>query len=93
MTSYTQVVAELGVVVYTALDFSLAEEEQRSLSSGLEHLIDMMTSADSEQGNTQDLVDEGIGQEEERGNRENTVCRGTSKDVGRQQKAPNNMQK
>ena len=67
MTSYTQVVAELGVVVYTALDFSLAEEEQRSLSSGLEHLIDMMTSADSEQGYTQDLVDEGIGQEEERG--------------------------
>ena len=67
MTSYAQVVAELGVVVYTALDFSLGEEEQRSLSSGLEHLIDMMTSADSDQDNTQDLVDEGIGQEEERG--------------------------
>ena len=67
MTSYAQVVAELGVVVYTALDFSLDEEEQRSLSSGLEHLIDMMTSADSDQDNTQDLVDEGIGQEEERG--------------------------
>ena len=61
MRSFTRAVAELGVVVYTALDFSLMEEESRSLSSGLEHLIDMMTSADLE---TSQEEDEGFGEEE-----------------------------
>ena len=66
MTSLAQMIAELGVVVYTALDFSLAEEESRSLSEGLEQLIDMMTSADSDLDDTgdQDTDDEGIGEEE-----------------------------
>ena len=64
MSSLAQAVAELGVVVYTALDFSLAEEESRALSSGLEHLIDMMTSADTEHDSSQDMEDEGIGEEE-----------------------------
>ena len=63
LRSFTRAVAELGVVVYTALDFSLAEEESRTLSSGLEHLIDMMTSADLDT-NTEE--DEGY-EEEERG--------------------------
>ena len=61
MRSFTRAVAELGVVVYTALDFSLREEESRSLSSGLEHLIDMMTSADLEPSQEED---EGFGEEE-----------------------------
>ena len=65
MSSFGQMVAELGVVVYTALDFSLAEEESRALSSGLEHLIDMMTSADMD--NSQEMEDEGIGGDEEKG--------------------------
>ena len=62
MCSYSQVVAELGVVVYTALDFSLAEEDCRALSSGLEHLIDMMTSADMD--NSQEIEDEGISEDD-----------------------------
>ena len=61
LRSFTRAVAELGVVVYTALDFSLAEEESRTLSSGLEQLIDMMTSADLD---TSVEEDEGFGEEE-----------------------------
>lgn len=64
MSTYAQAIAELGVVVYTALDFSLAEEETRALSGGLEHIIDMMTSADSDIDNSQEMEDEGIGEEE-----------------------------
>lgn len=40
-----QTVAELGTVVFNALDYSLKEEEERQLSPALENLIDMMTNA------------------------------------------------
>ena len=42
--NFSQTVAELGVVIFTALDFGLKEEEERQLSPALEHLIDRMTS-------------------------------------------------
>ena len=58
MTTYSQAVAELGIVVYDALDYSLSLGEDRELSRGLDHLIDMMTSADSD--TSADHVDEGI---------------------------------
>jgi len=62
MVSYAQGVAELGVSVYSALDYSLTEDESRTLSGGLENVIDIMTSADQreEEG---DEADEGIGEE------------------------------
>ena len=37
--------AELGVVIFTALDFGLKEDEERQLSPALENVIDLMTSA------------------------------------------------
>ena len=40
-----QTVAELGVVIFTALDFGLKEDEERQLSPALENVIDLMTSA------------------------------------------------
>jgi hypothetical protein len=44
-TMVLQTVAELGMVVFNALDFGLKEEEERQLSPALEHLIDTMTAA------------------------------------------------
>jgi hypothetical protein len=44
-TLVLQTVAELGMVVFNALDFGLKEEEERQLSPALEHLIDTMTAA------------------------------------------------
>jgi spire-like protein len=38
-----QTVAELGLVVFNALDYGLKEEEERQLSPALENLIDIMT--------------------------------------------------
>ena len=43
--SLFQTVAELGVVIFTALDFGLKEDEERQLSPALENVIDLMTSA------------------------------------------------
>ena len=43
--SSPQLVSELGVLLYRALDFSLASDEERDLSPSLNHLIDLMTSA------------------------------------------------
>ena len=40
-----QTVAELGVVIFNALDFGLKEDEERQLSPALENMIDLMTSA------------------------------------------------
>ena len=40
-----QLVSELGVLLYRALDFSLGSDEERDLSPSLNHLIDLMTSA------------------------------------------------
>ena len=38
-------IAELGVVIYNALDFGNKTEEERQLSPELEHIIDILTSA------------------------------------------------
>ena len=38
-------VAELGVVLYRALDYGLGSDEERDLSPSLNNLIDRMTSA------------------------------------------------
>ena len=43
-----QAVAELAVVIYTALDFGLNDGEERNLSPGLENLLDLMTSIGEE---------------------------------------------
>ena len=40
-----QTVAELGVVIFNALDFGLKEDEERQLSPALENMIDLMTSS------------------------------------------------
>ena len=40
-----QTVAELGVVIFTALDYGLKDDEERQLSPALENVIDLMTSA------------------------------------------------
>ncbi|XP_063850989.1 protein spire homolog 1-like isoform X3 [Scylla paramamosain] len=45
-----KLVSELGVLLYRALDFSLASDEERDLSPSLNHLIDLMTSAGTPQG-------------------------------------------
>ena len=39
-----QAITELGVVIYSALDFGLKEAEERQLTPGLETLLDLMTS-------------------------------------------------
>jgi len=62
MVSYGGGVAELGVSVYSALDYSLPEDESRALSGGLENVIDIMTSADQREEEGEE-ADEGIGEE------------------------------
>ena len=42
--SLFQVISELGLVIYSALDFGLKEHEERTLTPGLENLLDLMTS-------------------------------------------------
>ena len=61
MTSFSSGIAELGVVVFEALDWGIPEGMSRRLSEELEALIDLMVSADD-----QDQQDEGIsiGEEE-----------------------------
>ena len=61
MTSFSTGIAELGVVVFGALDWAVPEGMSRRLSEELEALIDLMVSADD-----QDQQDEGIsiGEEE-----------------------------
>ena len=59
MTSMATGVAELGVAVYEALDWSVSEDlsMERTLSPELENVLDVMTSADD-----MELIDEGIGE-------------------------------
>ena len=54
-------VAELGVAVYDALDWSVSKDSslERTLTQELENVLDVMTSADD-----LELLDEGIGEEE-----------------------------
>jgi len=55
-------VAELGVVIFNALDFGLKDDEERQLSPALENMIDLMTSADESDdlSGSCDTDDEGI---------------------------------
>ena len=62
LRSESLAIADLGAAIYDALDYSLANEEQRTLSTSLENLIDTMTSADAEEN---DDNDEGIEDGEE----------------------------
>jgi hypothetical protein len=39
-----QALSELGLVIYTALDFGLGEDQERALSEDLETLLDTMAS-------------------------------------------------
>jgi len=59
MTSMATGVAELGVAIYEALDWSVSQDVsvERNLSSELEKVFDVMTSADDIE-----LLDEGIGE-------------------------------
>ena len=59
MTSMATGVAELGVAIYEALDWSVSQDVsvERNLSSELEKVFDVMTSADDTE-----LPDEGIGE-------------------------------
>ena len=58
MTSMATGVAELGVAIYEALDWSVSRKTlERNLSPELENVFDIMTSADDIE-----LLDEGIGE-------------------------------
>ena len=61
MIKFSTGIAELGVVVFDALDWGIPEGKTRKISEELEALIDLMVSADD-----QDQEDEGIsiGEEE-----------------------------
>ena len=64
--SEKKTVAELGVVIFTALDFGLKDQEERQLSPALENILDLMTSADDEMDGEEeegDTDDEGIGED------------------------------
>lgn len=61
MLTFAQGIAELGVAIYSALDYSLSEDQSRTLSAGLENVIDIMVSAD--QRDDEEDSDEGIGEE------------------------------
>jgi len=62
IVSENKTVAELGVVIFNALDFGLKEDEERQLSPALENMIDLMTSADEtdDLSGSCDTDDEGI---------------------------------
>jgi hypothetical protein len=40
-----QAVVQIGLIIYTTLDFGLGEDEERQLSPQMERLLDLMTSA------------------------------------------------
>lgn len=60
MVNRVRAVVELGTVVYSALDYSLPEDEERNLSAGLDNVIELMVEAESE---GEEGEDEGIGEE------------------------------
>ena len=47
MTSHISAVVEIASVVYSALDFGVAEDEERTLSDGLDNLINVMVEQQS----------------------------------------------
>ena len=59
MKSENEVVADVGMVIYAALDFGVAEDEQRVLSEELESIINLMVSSDD----VDEVQDEGLGDE------------------------------
>jgi len=63
LRSESLAIADLGAAIYDALDYSLEEDEQRTLSKSLENLIDKMTSADEDEDNEDN--DEGIDNEDD----------------------------
>ena len=60
ISSENDVVADIGVAIYDALDYGVAQEEQRTLSEELEDVIDKMISSDDD---IDDGEDEGLGEE------------------------------
>ena len=68
LRSESLAIADLGTAIYDALDYSLDNDEQRTLSSSLENLIDKMTSADD------DADDEGIDDDEDSVIRQSGQC-------------------
>jgi len=69
-----KVIAELGVVIYNALDFGNKTEEERQLSPELEHIIDILTSTDEQEKEEElfDTEDEGIEKDEQHSNHVST---------------------
>jgi len=59
LRSESLAVADLGAAIYDALDYSVPQDSQRTLSTSLENLIDQMTSAD-EEDEEEEGEDEGI---------------------------------
>jgi len=49
LRSESLAIADLGAAIYDALDYSVPEDSQRTLSTSLENLIDQMTSADEDE--------------------------------------------
>ena len=45
LSFYFQAAVQIGLVIYTALDYGLREDEERQLSPQMEKLLDLMTSA------------------------------------------------
>lgn len=65
-SSFVQLVATLGMIVFNALDFRLPLDEERKLSRPLESLIEGMTSAyscEDEEEESSQTADEGIEQD------------------------------
>ena len=62
ISSENDVVADIGVAIYDALDYGVAQEEQRTLSKELEDVIDKMISSD-DYDDIDDGEDEGLGEE------------------------------
>ena len=59
LRSESLAIADLGAAIYDALDYSLANEEQRTLSTSLENLIDKMTSAEDEDEDNDEGIEAG----------------------------------
>ena len=59
MRSETEVVSDIGMVIYEALDCGVADDEQRVLSEELESVINLMVPSDD----VDDVQDEGLGDE------------------------------
>uniref|UniRef100_A0A8C0DFC4 Spire type actin nucleation factor 2 n=1 Tax=Balaenoptera musculus TaxID=9771 RepID=A0A8C0DFC4_BALMU len=64
-SSEAQVVQSLGFAIYRALDWGLAEHEERELSPQLERLIDLMANSDCDDDGGGGAADEGYGAPEE----------------------------